>query len=395
MASGAVSQRVAGAAEESAAQSAEESAAHSEAEFAEPPDRAALRAAVRAVVTRYATHERIRDVMTGSDDDTALWDALSHDLAVTGLLLPAAGEPARFADLAVVVEELGRGPACVPFLGSAVLAPALLRGCTGAEAEEVAAQLRRPGTRASAGLEHAIADAGAATITAKRDGDAIRLHGEDAFVVDAPGAQLMLLAGELDGEVAIFAVAGDAPSLVITPLTAMDQTRRVGRVTLDGAPARCLATGAAAVEALATARRVAQVAIACEQVGGAARCLELTVDYAKQRRQFGVPIGSFQAVKHACADMLAALELSRTAAQYAAYCVEANPDDLPTAALLAASLCAESYLDIAAKAIQVHGGIGFTWDNYCHLYFKRAKASALMYGQPVACRRELAALIGL
>jgi alkylation response protein AidB-like acyl-CoA dehydrogenase len=174
----------------------------------------------------------------------------------------------------------------------------------------------------------------------------------------------------------------------------MDQTRRAGRITLPGVAATRLDCSDVPT-ALRTARLVALTALAAEQVGGAARCLELTLDHVKSREQFGVPIGSFQAVKHACADMAVEVEFGRSVAEYAAFCVDQRPDDLPTAALTAASLCAENYLDVAARTIQLHGGIGFTWDNDAHLFFKRAKASELMFGQPAQVRAELAAVLAL
>jgi alkylation response protein AidB-like acyl-CoA dehydrogenase len=227
-----------------------------------------------------------------------------------------------------------------------------------------------------------------------RDGQLL-LDGTDPFVLDAPGADLLVLPAFLDGEVAVVAVEADAPGLTRTTLTTMDQTRRAGRVGLTATPAHLVAHGATASAALRHSRHVARVALAAEQVGGAARCVELTVEYVKQRRQFGVPIGSFQAIKHTCADMLVAVEFARSAAEYAAYCVDERREDLPTAALVASALCAENYLAVAASMIQLHGGVGFTWDNYSHLYYKRAKSSALLYGQPTQQRAELAELIGL
>ncbi|MFC9837490.1 acyl-CoA dehydrogenase family protein, partial [Rhodococcus sp. NPDC127530] len=166
-------------------------------------------------------------------------------------------------------------------------------------------------------------------------------------------------------------------------------------VAPGGAPGRLLGARGAAGEILERVADVASVALACEQVGAAAEVLERTVEYLKVRNQFGRPIGSFQALKHRCADMLVELESAKSAATYASTAVEENSPDLPQAAAIAKTYCSEAFYHIAAESIQMHGGIGFTWEHHAHLYFKRAKASELLFGSPAHHRARLETLIGL
>jgi alkylation response protein AidB-like acyl-CoA dehydrogenase len=170
----------------------------------------------------------------------------------------------------------------------------------------------------------------------------------------------------------------------------LDLTRKLARLTFDGTPAQLIGeegTGWAVVE---QALRLGAVALANEQVGGSQRCMEMSVDYAKERIQFGRPIGSFQAVKHRCADMLVQVEMAKSAAYYANWCAAAGDADLALAAPMAKSYCSEAYFRIAGDTIQVHGGIGFTWEHPAHLYFKRAKSSELFLGDPLHHRKQLA-----
>ncbi len=367
-------------------------------EFEVTPERAQLRATVRRIVSDHTDLSQLLAAMADPDADTGeLWQALVR-IGVIGLRVPSRSrEPASsFADVGAVLQELGRGPACVPYLGTAVLAPQVLADCGTELAHELAAPLSTGDTLATVSLEHDLDHLESIPLQASNDAeDRWRLTGTDRFVLEAAAADLLLLPALIGDELGLFAVDGDAAGLRRDALTLMDQTRRVATITLDQTPARLLARGELAGSVLRRARAVAHVALACEQVGGAERCLERSVEYAKQRRQFGVPIGSFQAIKHRCADMLASVELARSVAEYACWCVDERPEDLQIAALVAGSMCSQTYLDVAAGTIQIHGGIGFTWENPAHLYFKRAKTSALMYGQPVAQRYELGTLIGL
>jgi alkylation response protein AidB-like acyl-CoA dehydrogenase len=175
----------------------------------------------------------------------------------------------------------------------------------------------------------------------------------------------------------------------------MDQTRKQARLVFSSVPARLVGTEGAGWPAVSRALDLAAVALAAEQVGGAQRVLEMSVEYAKVRVQFGRPIGSFQAVKHKCADMLLAVESAKSAAYYAAWTAADDDEELPVMASLAKAFCSEAYFKAAADNIQIHGGIGFTWDHPAHLYFKRAKSSELILGDPAYHRELLAQRIGI
>ncbi len=193
----------------------------------------------------------------------------------------------------------------------------------------------------------------------------------------------------------LFAVEADAAGLTRTPLATMDQTRKQARLEFSATPARLVGEDGGAGPALSRTLDLAAVALAAEQVGGAQRCLDMAVDYAKTRIQFGRPIGSFQAIKHKCADMLLEVESAKSAAYYAGWAAAEDSEELPVVASLAKSYCSEAYFHAAAENIQIHGGIGFTWEHDAHLYFKRAKSSELLLGDPSYHRELLAQRIGI
>jgi alkylation response protein AidB-like acyl-CoA dehydrogenase len=205
---------------------------------------------------------------------------------------------------------------------------------------------------------------------------------------------ILVIATTPDG-LSLFAVEGSASGLARTALPTMDQTRKQARLTFSGTPARLIGSAGGAVESLPQATALASVALAAEATGGAQRCMDMAVEYAKTRIQFGRPIGSFQAIKHKCADMLIEVESARSAAYFAASEAADGSDGLANAASLAKAYCTDAFFHTAAESIQVHGGIGFTWEHDAHLYFKRAKSSQLMLGDPAAHREFLAQQIGV
>jgi alkylation response protein AidB-like acyl-CoA dehydrogenase len=215
------------------------------------------------------------------------------------------------------------------------------------------------------------------------------------FVIDGNNANLVLVAGRTDKGVSLFAVEGGAAGMTATPLATMDQTRKQARLEFTSTPARLVGEEGAAAPVLSRTLDLAAVALAAEQVGGAQRCLDMAVEYAKTRIQFGRPIGSFQAIKHKCADMLLEVESAKSAAYYAGWAAAEDSEELPVVASLAKSYCSEAYFHAAAENIQIHGGIGFTWEHDAHLYFKRAKSSELMLGDPSYHRELLAQRIGI
>jgi alkylation response protein AidB-like acyl-CoA dehydrogenase len=215
------------------------------------------------------------------------------------------------------------------------------------------------------------------------------------FVIDGHIANLIIVAARTDAGVTLFAVQGDASGLTRTALPTMDQTRKQARLEFADVPAVLIGADGGAEAGLSKTLDLAAVALAAEQVGGAQHVLDASVEYAKTRIQFGRPIGSFQAIKHKCADMLLEVESAKSAAYYAAWAAAEDSDELPVVASLAKSYCSEAYFHSAAENIQIHGGIGFTWEHPAHLYFKRAKSSELLLGDPSYHRELLAQRIGI
>ncbi len=216
-----------------------------------------------------------------------------------------------------------------------------------------------------------------------------------SLVTDGNVASLILVPAMTEKGLSLFAVKGDATGVARESLPTMDQTRKQSRIELSDAPAALIGVEGEALGGLETTMQIAEAALAAEQVGGAQRVLNNAVEYAKNRVQFGRPIGSFQAIKHKCADMLLDVESAKSAAYYAAWAAQERNDELPIAASLAKSFCSEAYFHCAAENIQIHGGIGFTWEHHAHLYFKRAKSSELFLGDPAYHRELLAQRLGI
>jgi alkylation response protein AidB-like acyl-CoA dehydrogenase len=214
-------------------------------------------------------------------------------------------------------------------------------------------------------------------------------------VIDGHTANLILVAARSGDGISLFSVEGDAAGLTRTPLTTMDQTRKQARLEFSGVPAKLIGAEGKGWDTLSRVLDLAAVALAAEQVGGAQKCLDMSVEYAKVRVQFGRPIGSFQAIKHKCADMLLEVESAKSAAYYAGWAAAELNDELPVVASLAKAYCSDAYFHAAAENIQIHGGIGFTWEHDAHLYFKRAKSSELLLGDPTYHRELLAQRIGI
>jgi alkylation response protein AidB-like acyl-CoA dehydrogenase len=361
-----------------------------------------LRAMVRDLASNRGSSERVRQAMLEEGGfDAATWKELA-ELGLVGLTIPEehGGAGASFLELSIVLEELGRRLVPVPLLSSSVLGAAVLQAA--GSAEQLHAHL--PAV-ASGQTRLAVAhlDRGGRLtedpgVRAHRDGDGWVLEGEAGYVIDGAQADLLVTAATTEQGIELFLVAGDAAGVTREAVPALDLTRPMatvgfGRVRVDEA-ARL--GGDDPVAALHAGLTAATVALACEQVGGAQQLLEMTTAYARERIQFGRAIGSFQAVKHKLAEGLVELEAARSAAMHAARVLAAgDAEELRIAVPLAASLCAEVYESIAADSIQLHGGIGFTWEHDAHLYLKRAKASKLLFGAPSFHRRLLADVLGL
>jgi len=238
-------------------------------------------------------------------------------------------------------------------------------------------------------------DLAATSTVASATGDDWQVHGVRSYVTDGNTASVLFVPAMTTNGLSLFAVAGDATGVSRERLATMDQTRKQSRIVFENAPAKLIGIEGGALEGLEATMHVAVAALAAEQVGGAQRVLNNSVDYAKTRVQFGRPIGSFQAIKHKCADMLLDVESAKSAAYYAAWAAQERNDELPIAASLAKSFCSEAYFHCAAENIQIHGGIGFTWEHHAHLYFKRAKSSELFLGDPAYHRELLAQRLGI
>ncbi len=369
--------------------------------FAFTDEQEELRKTVRAFLEAKSDSAAVRAQMeTEQGFDPAVWAQMGEQLGLQGLAIPEeyGGSGFSSVEAAIVFEEMGRALLCAPYYATVALAAnALLQ-----VGDEAAKQEYLPGIAAGETVatlafteESGRWDPEGIEMQASADGDSYRLSGTKMYVVDGHTAGLILVAARTAEGLSLFAVDGDAAGLTRTALSTMDMTRKQARLEFDNVAARLVGSPGGAEAVWPRVLDVAAVALANEQVGGAQKCLEMSVDYAKVRIQFGRPIGSFQAIKHKCADMLLEVESAKSAAYYAAWCAAEMNDELPQVAALAKSYCSEAYFHASAENIQIHGGIGFTWEHDAHLYFKRAKSSELFLGDPTYHRELLAQRIGL
>ena len=333
--------------------------------------------------------------------DTGLWKTIAADLGCAGLLVPEEqdGAGASFREAATVAEELGRAVAPVPYLGSAVVATtALLAAGDDATVRELA----RGDVTAAVAIGFETGPAAAFPLTVRvsgpKSGDGraglTRLRGRVRGVADALSADLLVVPADAVPH-GLFVVGADAEGVRRTPVVSLDMTRQLCDIEFVDAPARPVLPGAEANRALAAAASAGAAAIASEQLGMAEKCLEMTVAYVKERRQFARPVGSFQGLKHRLADLWVGLTQARAVARYAAGCLADGDSDAPLAVALAKSYCGDLALRAAEECVQMHGGIGFTWEHPAHLYLKRAKAASIAFGTSDAHRASLARLADL
>ncbi len=319
-----------------------------------------------------------------------LWRVLAAEMGLAGLLVPEehGGAGASLREAAVVAEELGRGVAPVPFLGSAVVATATLlaAGDTALLPELAAGSATAALVVPFATAPH---EAAAAVDRVRVEGD--RLVGEVTSVADAAGADVLLV----PAGTGLYAVAADAAGVTRTPVVSLDLTRPVCDVSFAGATGRLVADGAAAVDAVTAGLRAGAAVLASEQLGLAEWCLWTTVEYLRTRHQFGRPVGSFQALKHRLADVWTEITQARAVARYAAVCAATGSPDTPVAVAVAQAFCSPAAVLAAEECVQLHGGIGFTWEHPAHLFLKRAKADAIGFGTADRHRAALADLVDL
>ncbi|HZQ76261.1 MAG TPA: acyl-CoA dehydrogenase family protein [Acidimicrobiia bacterium] len=375
--------------------------------FAFSEEQEELRRSVRRFLEDKSPVTEVRRLMETTDGyDPKVWAQMANELGLQSLHIPEnfGGQGFSFVELVVVLEEMGRALLCAPFFSTVCLAAnAILNGGTEAQKVELLPGIASGETIATLAFTEPSGkwDANGITMEAVPDGSgAYTLDGTKMFVLDGHVANLIVVAARASGTggtegISFFTVPGDAPGLTRTPLPTMDQTRKQTKLEFSGVKAQLLGEEGAAWAALSKTLDQVAVCLAAEQVGGAQRCLDMSVEYAKVRIQFGRPIGSFQAIKHKCADMLLEVESSKSAAYYAGWAAAEDNDELPVVASLAKSYCSEAYFHAAAENIQIHGGIGFTWEHDAHLYFKRAKSSEILFGDPTYHRELLAQRIGI
>jgi alkylation response protein AidB-like acyl-CoA dehydrogenase len=374
-------------------------------DFAFSEEQEEFRGVVRRFVEeRWPVAEVRRLAETPAGFERGVWKQMGAELGLLGLAIPDAygGQGFGFLEVGIALEELGRQLAGGPYLASAVLASqAILAAGDDAQraawlpalaAGELVATLAIDEPGGPPGLE-------SDTVTCRPDGSGWRVSGARAVVLDAQNADLLLVAARAEGAgPTLLAVRPDAPGVEVTRVDGLDLARKHAELTLRDAPGTPLGAPGGAGPALARALDLGAIAIAAEAVGAAARCLEAAVAYAKQRIQFGRPIGSFQAIQHKCAEVMLELETARSAAYWSWWVASqdgVDPGALAEAASVAKATAGDALTRAAAENLQIHGGVGFTWELDCHLYFRRARAVEHLLGDPIWHRARLAERLGV
>ncbi|MET9381333.1 acyl-CoA dehydrogenase family protein [Streptomyces sp. NPDC002928] len=359
--------------------------------LSESEEQRELRTVLRDFFTEACGPEDVRKHQaTPRGYDEAVWARLAGEIGVHGLAIPEeyGGSGFTFAELAVALEESGRALYCAPLLPTVVLAAhALLSSGDRQACERYLPRIADGTLTASVAGFHDDEPA----ISAEHGGAGWVLRGAADFVLDGAGAELIVVRAQTPDGVRLFACEPTADTCLRTPRRVLDETRRQALLEFRGAPATPVGESGQVTATLDAGR----AALAAEQVGGSGHALDATVEFVAQRHQFGRPIGSFQAVKHRLADVLVALEAARSASAYATACVAIASPQLPVAASAAAAVCSETFRLATAEYVQLHGGIGFTWEHPAHLYVRRARSSEVLFGTADQHRIRLAELIGL
>ncbi|NGO42200.1 acyl-CoA dehydrogenase family protein [Streptomyces ureilyticus] len=361
-----------------------------------------LRKVVRSFLARHSTEADVRRLAAGPEGyDRVVWRRMATELGLQGLAIPEeyGGSGFGYAELGIVFEETGRALLSAPYFATVALAAEALLRCD----DEAARHDYLPGiasgdTVATLALTEADGrwDEQGIRLNALGTRGNWRLTGVKTYVPDGHLADLLLVAARTPSGVSLFAVESDAPGVTRTALPTLDQTRKQAQIDFADTPARLLGTEGAAWPAIERTLATASVLLAAEQVGGAAAALDAAVAYAKIREQYGRAIGSFQGIKHKCADMLVEIESARSAAYGGLWALDAGGEaEIAIAAALAQAFCSEAFTKVAGENIQVHGGIGFTWEHPAHLYLKRAKSSEMLLGTPSYHRELLATRLGI
>ncbi len=351
----------------------------------------------RTVVSRFLRDKSpttvVRQLMETADGyDPSVWRQLAQDLALTGIHIPEIYGGAGFGpvELGIAMEEQGRALLCAPYFSSCVLAAgAINQAATHEQKADLLPAIAAGHTRATLAVTEPNGrwDATGIQATAIQHTNGWLIDGTKSFVIDGCSAQTLIVVARAPGSagnagLSFFTVTPDAEGITRTPLATMDATRKQAKVEFHRTPATLLGTAGGGAGPLARTLDHAAIALAGEMVGGAQTLLDSAVAYASMRVQFGRAIGSFQAIKHKCADMLLDLELAKSVVYHAAYAQSQDDPQTPGLASMAKAAASDAYMRIAANTIQIHGGIGFTWDHDTHLWFKRAKSSEVLLGDP-------------
>ncbi len=374
--------------------------------FAFSEEQEELRRTVRQFLESKSPSTEVRRLMeTAEGYDPAVWSQMADQLGLQGLHIPEeyGGQGFTFVELAIVLEEMGRVLLCAPYFSTVVLATsAILNAGTPDECKALLPGIASGETIAALAFTEPNGkwDAAGITMEATQSGGGWTLNGTKSFVIDGHTANTIVVVARTAGShdtdgIAFFTVDGDASGLTRTPLATMDQTRKQAKLEFANVAATPLGKPGNGFAAFSKTLDQAAVALANEMIGGAQFVLDMSVEYAKVRVQFGRPIGSFQAIKHKCADMLLEVESGKSAAYYAAWAAAEDNEELPVVAALAKAYISDAYFHCAAENIQIHGGIGFTWEHDAHLYFKRAKSSEIFLGDATYHRELLAQRIGI
>ncbi|MGR3932342.1 acyl-CoA dehydrogenase family protein [Streptomyces sp. BRA346] len=363
--------------------------------LSETDEQRQLRTVLRDLFRETSSPEDARKhLATPRGYDEALWVRLAGEIGVHGLAVPEeyGGSGFTFAELAVALEEAGRALCCAPLLPTVALAAhALLYSGDRTACERYLPRI------ADGALTATVAGFGDGEpgVTAERGSAGWVLRGRADFVLDGAGADLIMVRAATPAGPRLLACEPDPGTCRRTPRRVLDETRRQALVEFRGAPATPVGTAEGAEDTVSATLDTGRAALAAEQVGGSGHALDATVEFVAQRHQFGRPIGSFQAVKHRLADVLVALEAARSASAYATACVAVAREQLPVAAGAAAVVCSETFRLATAEYVQLHGGIGFTWEHPAHLYVRRARGAEVLFGTADRHRARLAVLAGL
>ena len=329
------------------------------------------------------------------------WKSLNEELGLTAIRIPEeyGGHGFGFGEHCIVLEEMGRALVCAPYFATTVLAAgAILHAGTRAQQQALLPGIALGDTIATlaSAEDSGQWDAASTTLTATPSGDGFVLNGHKSYVLDGHTVDVIVVLARAPGTsgavgLSFFTVSGDAPGLTRRPLKTMDPTRKMARLEFTNVAATPLGEAGAAAAPFARVMTEACVCLANEMVGGAERLREDALAYAMMRMQFGKPIAAFQSMKHKQADMLLEVELAKSAAYYAAAALDDGDADAVAMASLAKACASDTYLQTAIHAVQIHGGIGFTWDNDTHLWFKRAKSSEVLFGDAQHHREKMLA----